>query len=80
MTFDLEEQEKIDALKDWWKRYGTALILVVLVVFASVAAIHFCISDCAGAAALSCDCTALLRTSRTARTIGRCVFIGDVPE
>lgn len=40
MTFDLEEQEKIDALKDWWKRYGTALILVVLLVSASVAAIQ----------------------------------------
>jgi len=22
MAFDLEEQEKLDALKDWWKRYG----------------------------------------------------------
>ena len=40
MTFDLEEQEKIDALKDWWKRYGTTLILAVLVVSASVAAIQ----------------------------------------
>ena len=40
MTFDLEEQEKIDALKDWWKRYGTALILVVLLVSASAAAIQ----------------------------------------
>ncbi|MES2367232.1 MAG: tetratricopeptide repeat protein [Pseudomonadota bacterium] len=32
MTFDLEEQEKLDALKDWWKRYGTWLTgaLVIL--------------------------------------------------
>jgi predicted negative regulator of RcsB-dependent stress response len=34
MTFDLEEQEKLDALKDWWKRYGTlltgALVLVII--------------------------------------------------
>ena len=40
MTFDLEEQEKIDALKDWWKRYGTTMILVLLVVSASAAAIQ----------------------------------------
>ena len=37
MAYDLEEQEKIDALKAWWERYGTltmALVLVALAVFA----------------------------------------------
>lgn len=36
MAFDLEEQEKLDALKDWWKRYGTWLMggLFVLVLAA----------------------------------------------
>jgi predicted negative regulator of RcsB-dependent stress response len=37
MAYDLEEQEKIDALKAWWDRYGTAtmaLVCAVLVVFA----------------------------------------------
>jgi len=29
-TFDLEEQEQIDALKAWWKQYGKLLILVVV--------------------------------------------------
>jgi len=37
MTFDLEEQEKLDALKDWWKRYGTWItgILVILIIAAA---------------------------------------------
>uniref|UniRef100_UPI00334087CF YfgM family protein n=1 Tax=Castellaniella defragrans TaxID=75697 RepID=UPI00334087CF len=37
MAYDLEEQEKLDALKAWWDRYGTAsmvLVFVVLVGFA----------------------------------------------
>lgn len=36
MAFDLEEQEKLDALKDWWKRYGTWLVsgLAVLAIAA----------------------------------------------
>lgn len=37
MAYDLEEQEKIDALKAWWERYGTltmALVFAVLAVFA----------------------------------------------
>src|SRR5690606_9764631 len=36
MAYDLEEQEKLDALREWWERYGT---LVAVVVFAIVAAI-----------------------------------------
>ncbi|GAA0774204.1 tetratricopeptide repeat protein [Castellaniella ginsengisoli] len=37
MAYDLEEQEKIDALKAWWERYGTltmALIFAVMAAFA----------------------------------------------
>lgn len=34
MAYDLEEQEKIDALKAWWEQYGT---LVTTVVFIAVA-------------------------------------------
>ena len=37
MAYDLEEQEKLDALKAWWERYGTlsmALVFAVLAVFA----------------------------------------------
>jgi predicted negative regulator of RcsB-dependent stress response len=36
MAYDLEEQEKLDALRAWWDRYGT---LVAVLVFAVVAAI-----------------------------------------
>ncbi len=37
MTFDLEEQEKLDALKDWWKRYGAWMTggLVILIIGAA---------------------------------------------
>ncbi|BBP03468.1 hypothetical protein TPL01_08990 [Sulfuriferula plumbiphila] len=37
MTFDLEEQEKLDALKDWWKRYGTWVTgaLAILIIAAA---------------------------------------------
>lgn len=37
MAYDLEEQEKIEALKAWWNRYGTAsmaLLLAIAVAFA----------------------------------------------
>jgi predicted negative regulator of RcsB-dependent stress response len=37
MAFDLEEQEKVDELKDWWKKNGTTVMLAVAV-FAAVAA------------------------------------------
>lgn len=36
MAYDLEEQEKLDALKDWWDRYGNLIVLVVVVIAASV--------------------------------------------
>ncbi|MGB6007046.1 YfgM family protein [Castellaniella sp.] len=37
MAYDLEEQEKIDALKAWWERYGTFSMVLVLVVAAAFA-------------------------------------------
>ncbi|HUH40516.1 MAG TPA: tetratricopeptide repeat protein [Castellaniella sp.] len=37
MAYDLEEQEKLDALKAWWERYGTAIMTLVFVVVASIA-------------------------------------------
>lgn len=36
MAYDLEEQEKIDALKAWWERYGTLIMVFALVVVAGV--------------------------------------------
>ncbi|AZY49737.1 YfgM family protein [Bordetella avium] len=32
MAYDLEEQEKLDAIKAWWARYGTLLLVLVTVV------------------------------------------------
>ena len=26
MAYDLEEQEKLDAIKAWWARYGTLMV------------------------------------------------------
>lgn len=37
MAYDLEEQEKIDALKAWWDRYGTLTTALVLAVAIAVA-------------------------------------------
>lgn len=37
MAYDLEEQEKLDALKAWWERYGTLSMVLVLVVVAGFA-------------------------------------------
>lgn len=37
MAYDLESQEKLDALRAWWDRYGTLLAVVVFVVVAAVA-------------------------------------------
>lgn len=37
MAYDLEEQEKLDAIKQWWARYGTPIlsaVVVALIVFA----------------------------------------------
>jgi predicted negative regulator of RcsB-dependent stress response len=31
MAFDLEEQEQIEALKAWWKEYGTLVALAIMV-------------------------------------------------
>ena len=38
--YDLEEQEKIDAIKDWWKRHGNAVMLAVGVFAASFAGVQ----------------------------------------
>jgi len=35
-TFDLEEQEQIDALKAWWKQYGSLVIAVVVAIALAV--------------------------------------------
>ena len=37
MAYDLEEQEKLDALRAWWDRYGTLCAVVVFVAVAIVA-------------------------------------------
>lgn len=39
-TYDLEEQEQIDALKAWWKRNGTMVILAVTIFFGTVAGVQ----------------------------------------
>lgn len=36
MAYDLEEQEKLDALRDWWAQYGT---MIVILAFAAAAAV-----------------------------------------
>lgn len=38
--FDLEEQEKVDALKTWWKRHGNTAALAVTVLAAAVVGIQ----------------------------------------
>ena len=37
MSFDLEEQEKVDELKAWWKQNGSTVLLAVAVFAAIVA-------------------------------------------
>src|SRR3546814_387003 len=37
MAYDLEEQEKIDAIKAWWDRYGTFTMVLVFIVAAGFA-------------------------------------------
>lgn len=37
MAYDLEEQEKLDAIRAWWDRYGTLCVTLVFVVVASMA-------------------------------------------
>ena len=36
MAYDLEEQEKIDALRDWWDKNGTRVVIVAFIVAAAV--------------------------------------------
>ena len=38
MTYDLDEQEQIDALKAWWTKYGNMILSVITVVLLAVAA------------------------------------------
>jgi predicted negative regulator of RcsB-dependent stress response len=38
MAYDLEEQEKIDALKAWWNDYGNLVVLAVLACLVTIAA------------------------------------------
>lgn len=37
MAYDIEEQEKLDALRDWWGQYGTMLVTLAFVGVAAVA-------------------------------------------
>src|SRR5690625_2505001 len=37
MAYDIEEQEKLDALRDWWAQYGTILVTLAFVAVAAVA-------------------------------------------
>lgn len=36
MAYDLEEQEKLDALRAWWDRYGTVLVVLIFVAVAAI--------------------------------------------
>src|SRR5690554_2400316 len=36
MAYDLEEQEKLDALRAWWDRYGTLCAILIFVVVAAI--------------------------------------------
>jgi predicted negative regulator of RcsB-dependent stress response len=36
MAYDLEEQEKLDALRAWWERYGTLCAVLVFVIVAGI--------------------------------------------
>jgi len=36
MAYDLEEQEKLDALRAWWDRYGTLVAVLVFVIVAAI--------------------------------------------
>lgn len=37
MTYDLEEQEQIDAIKAWWAKYGNFILTLITVVLLAVA-------------------------------------------
>lgn len=36
MAYDFEEQEKLDALRDWWAQYGTIIVTLAFVAMAAV--------------------------------------------
>lgn len=38
MTYDLEEQEQLDAIKAWWAKYGNLILTLITVVLMAVAA------------------------------------------
>jgi predicted negative regulator of RcsB-dependent stress response len=38
--YDLEEQEKIDSLKSWWRTYGTLLVVAVAIFMAGIAGVQ----------------------------------------
>ncbi|CAN5159721.1 tetratricopeptide repeat protein [soil metagenome] len=38
MAYDLEQQEQLDAIKAWWKTYGTRLVALVVIVIVAVSA------------------------------------------
>lgn len=40
MAFDLEEQEQIAVIKDWWKQYGNLVVLAVVVAALTVSALY----------------------------------------
>jgi len=40
MAYDLEEQEKLDAVKAWWKQYGNLVVGVVLACSLTVTAVY----------------------------------------
>lgn len=40
MAYDLEEQEKVDELKAWWKKNGTVAVMAVAVFVISVSAVQ----------------------------------------
>ena len=37
MAYDLEEQEKLDAIRQWWERYGTLIVTILAVLALSFA-------------------------------------------
>lgn len=38
MTYDLEEQEQLDAIKAWWAKYGNAILTLITLILLAVAA------------------------------------------
>lgn len=37
MTYDLDEQEQLEAIKAWWQRYGNAVLTVLIVILLAIA-------------------------------------------